>query len=47
MHSLAGELGEFIRKNDYRFSAENVGKEKDSWLRAIELVSGARRSRSS
>jgi hypothetical protein len=38
---LIGELGEFIRKNDYRFSGEEIGAEGTSWSRAIDLVSGS------
>ena len=38
---LLGELDEFIRKSDYRFVAEGFGSEGDSWLRAIERLSGA------
>lgn len=37
---LLGELGEFIRKQDYRFRDEPVGTEGDSWIRALALVSG-------
>jgi hypothetical protein len=37
---LIGELDEFIRKQDYRFSDEPKGSERDSWSRAIDLVSG-------
>ena len=37
---LCGELSEFIRKHDYRFSGEGYGKEADSWVRAIEMVVG-------
>lgn len=39
---LSGELSEFIRKHDYRFSREGYGKEADSWVRAIEMVVGRR-----
>ena len=39
---LSGELSEFIRKHDYRFSGEGYGKESDSWARAIEMVVGKR-----
>jgi hypothetical protein len=39
---LAGELDEFIRKNDYRFSQEGFGAEGDSWQRAIAWMVGAR-----
>ena len=37
---LADELGEFIRKNDYRFRDEGFGAERDAWLRALQAVSG-------
>jgi hypothetical protein len=37
---LVGELDEFIRKQDYRFSHEPKGSERDSWSRAIDLTSG-------
>jgi hypothetical protein len=37
---LIGELDEFIRKHDYRFSGEPMGAEGNSWSRAIDLVSG-------
>jgi Family of unknown function (DUF6062) len=38
---LMAELDEFIRKSDYRFIAEGFGPEGDSWVRAIERLSGA------
>lgn len=38
--SLSGELAEFIRKLDYRFSKEPKGSEVDSWRRVIEQLSG-------
>jgi len=37
---LHDELTEFIRKNDYRFSSEGMGVERDSWVRAVEIVAG-------
>jgi hypothetical protein len=37
---LSQELEEFRRKHDYRFSHEGFGKEKDSWIRAIEKMIG-------
>ncbi len=40
--SLTDELGEFIRKLDYRFAKEPKGSERDSWRRAIEQFSGHR-----
>lgn len=39
---LLEELGELIRKYDYRFSEEEAGEERDSWLRANALLSGKR-----
>ena len=39
---LSDELGEFIRKLDYRFSKEPKGSEADSWKRAVEQFSGHR-----
>ena len=39
---LADELSEFIRKNDYRFSKEGFGTERDSWLRATASLKGNR-----
>jgi hypothetical protein len=40
MQSLLAELSEFIRKHDYRFTAEGVGTEGTSWIRAIAMVAG-------
>lgn len=37
---LYDELGEFIRKKDYQAKGEPFGAEKDSWLRALEAISG-------
>jgi hypothetical protein len=37
---LIGELDEFIRKQDYRFSDEPKDSERDSWSKAIDLTSG-------
>jgi hypothetical protein len=37
---LVGELDEFMRKQDYRFSDEQPGKEQDAWIRAIEKIVG-------
>jgi hypothetical protein len=37
---LVGELEEFCRKHDYRFSHEPWGVESDAWLRAIEFLVG-------
>lgn len=43
LESLKSELEEFIRKNDYRFMSEGFGKEGDSWLRAVHLMTGYRK----
>lgn len=40
MESLSQELAEFIRKKDYRYASEPYGREGDSWLRALRLLSG-------
>jgi hypothetical protein len=37
---LETELNEFIRKNDYQWSGEPVGAERDAWRRALLLLSG-------
>jgi hypothetical protein len=37
---LSEELGEFIRKLDYRFSEEPKGSEVDSWKRVLEQFAG-------
>lgn len=37
---LVGELSEFIRRSDHRFQHEPMGEERDSWRRAVQLVSG-------
>ena len=42
---LRVELTEFVRKNDYRFAKETFGPERDSWLRAVGVVAGARKIR--
>jgi hypothetical protein len=39
---LHAELEEFIRKNDLRFRQEGIGAERDSWSRALALISGPR-----
>jgi hypothetical protein len=35
------DLGGFIRKHAYRFQHEPIGKEKESWKRAIHFIVGA------
>jgi hypothetical protein len=42
LQQLEDELTEFARKRDYRFHDEPYGSEKDSWIRAIEMVAGKR-----
>ena len=41
LDGLAGELSEFIRKHDYRFSKEGFGTEGDAYMRAIAILVGA------
>jgi hypothetical protein len=38
--ALIVELNEFIRKHDYRFSGEGMGKEGDSWRRILAWMAG-------
>ena len=40
--ALQAELAEFIRKNDYRYSQEGFGEERDAWLRASATITGNR-----
>lgn len=44
IEALRAELGEFIRKNDYRFRGETFGPERDAWKRAIRMVNGEKKS---
>lgn len=37
MEKLRVELAEYIRKNDYRFTGEPFGPERDAWRRAVSL----------
>lgn len=37
---LLAQLKEFIDKHDHRRTSEDYAEEKDSWMRAVELVSG-------
>lgn len=37
---LEAELNEFVRKNDYRYSGEISGSERDAWRRALLLLAG-------
>jgi hypothetical protein len=43
MENLNGELLEFIRKSDYRFRDEVIGKEGDSYKRAADMIKGKHR----
>jgi hypothetical protein len=45
LEALHAELAELIRKNDYRFMKEGLGKEVDSWLRAVAMMVGNPKSR--
>lgn len=38
---LRDDLRELQRKNNWRFSREPMGKERDSWKRAVDFVAGA------
>jgi hypothetical protein len=40
-HILEGQLDEFIRKHDYRFTHEARGEEQSSFRWAVALVAGA------
>jgi hypothetical protein len=42
LQELKGELGEFIRKSDYRFRDEEMGVEGDSYKRAADMIKGKR-----
>ncbi len=37
---LTDQLDEFIRKNDYRFQHEKMGREGDAWQRALAAIAG-------
>lgn len=37
---LLGELEEFCRKRDYRYSHETYGKESDAWIRTVKMLLG-------
>ncbi len=39
-HELEADLGEFVRKFDYRHAGEPMGRERDSWLRVLRLFAG-------
>lgn len=43
LENLKAELAEFIRKSDYRFRDEIIGKEGDSYKRAADLIKGKRK----
>ncbi len=39
---MLADLEEFCRKHDYRFRKEGFGKEGDSWIRAVRMLTGSR-----
>jgi hypothetical protein len=43
LENLKGELAELIRKNDYRFRDEVIGKEGDSYKRTADMIVGKRK----
>jgi hypothetical protein len=45
LSSLAAELAEFIRKNDYQNIGEGFGPEGDAWRRAIAGMVGSRKEK--
>jgi hypothetical protein len=45
LESMRAELVELIRKNDYRFNQEKLGKEGDAWSRAVGMVNGSKREK--
>jgi hypothetical protein len=42
---LLEQLREFIRKNDYRFRDEMTSDDGETWLKALEMISGRRGTR--
>ena len=42
LEQLRSQLAEFVDTHDYRRTAGGFAEEKDSWLRAVELVSGVK-----
>jgi Family of unknown function (DUF6062) len=44
LENLQDQLAEFIRKSDYRFRDEVIGKEGDSYKRAADMITGKRRA---
>jgi hypothetical protein len=42
---LGGELGEYLRKHDYRFAHEPYGSEADAFIRATEILVGKKPQR--
>jgi hypothetical protein len=42
LRDLEVDLGEYIRHNDYRYSNEPWGKERDSWKRVVAKMVGLR-----
>lgn len=44
LNKLVKELKELTRRFDYRFSKEESGQEKDAWIRAVEKISGSKKT---
>jgi hypothetical protein len=44
LRDLEGDLGLYVRRNDYRYSDESWGKEHDSWKRIVAKMVGLRRT---
>jgi hypothetical protein len=40
LERLQSDLTKLIRKNDYRFAKEGLGREGDAWLRAVGIIAG-------
>jgi hypothetical protein len=40
LSALSSQLQEFINKYDYRRTSEEFNEERNSWLRAVEMISG-------
>jgi len=45
LKGLHADLAELIRKNDYRFMKEALGKEGNSWLRAVSMIAGSHKEK--
>jgi hypothetical protein len=40
MEQLLAQLKEYVDKHDYRRTSEEFAEEKNSWMRAIDAISG-------